>query len=109
MQQEIIIDGQRLQPTEGCACPTCELLRSLPPVSPWTPEKQPLCIVSGRPPAMPAKPWELHDDPTPEMRRAYALLLGMTEGQRGRVLCWFCDGCRRYVGPGDSCTCMRDE
>jgi hypothetical protein len=48
-------------------------------------------------------------DVTPEMRQARALLMGLTEEQRGLVLCWFCSSCRRYVGPGDSCNCERDE
>jgi len=46
---------------------------------------------------------------TPEMRRCYRLLLDMNDEQRGQILCWFCRGCNRYVGPGDSCTCERDE
>jgi hypothetical protein len=41
--------------------------------------------------------------------QAYALLRAMTEAQRARVLCWFCSSCWRYVGPGDSCTCTRDD
>ncbi|MBX3205095.1 MAG: hypothetical protein KF764_08495 [Labilithrix sp.] len=46
---------------------------------------------------------------TDEMRQALAMLKAMTNEQRGRVLCWFCSACRRYVGPGDSCRCERDE
>jgi hypothetical protein len=46
---------------------------------------------------------------TAEMRQARALLMTMTEEQRGLVLCWFCSSCRRYVGPGDRCTCAYDE
>jgi hypothetical protein len=54
-------------------------------------------------------PWSHLPDITAEMRQAYTALRAMTEEQRGRVLCWFCDDCRRYVGPGDHCTCSRDE
>ncbi len=46
---------------------------------------------------------------TPEMKQAMALLMGMTEMQRGLLLCWFCPGCRRYMGPGDYCHCRNDE
>lgn len=46
---------------------------------------------------------------TPEMNQTFDLLLGLSEAQRGLVLCWFCSDCYRYVGPGDHCTCMRDE
>jgi hypothetical protein len=52
---------------------------------------------------------DLYPDYTPEMRQAFQLLKGLTEHQRGMVLCWFCKGCDRYIGPGDYCNCMRDE
>lgn len=39
------------------------------------------------------------------VKRAYALLGGLTDEQRGMVLRWFCRGCYRYVGPGDRCHC----
>lgn len=37
------------------------------------------------------------------------LLLNLSEDQRAAIFCWFCRDCHRYVGPGDSCVCMRDE
>jgi len=43
------------------------------------------------------------------MSEAYRLLMLLTEEQRGLVLCWFCSGCWRYVGPGDVCHCKNDE
>ncbi len=43
------------------------------------------------------------------MNEAWWLLRQMMEEQRGLVLCWFCRACHRYVGPGDSCTCERDD
>lgn len=46
---------------------------------------------------------------TSEMSRAFKLLKGMSEEQRGLILCWFCNGCRRYVGPGEVCHCENDE
>ena len=46
---------------------------------------------------------------TPAMRDVMALLRQMTDEQRGLIFAWFCRGCNRYVGPGDSCTCERDE
>lgn len=46
---------------------------------------------------------------TDEAREAYRLLRLLDERQRGLVLCWFCSACHRYVGPGDGCTCERDE
>ena len=33
---------------------------------------------------------------------ALKTLESLTEEERGRVFCWFCPGCHRYVGPGDS-------
>ncbi len=48
-------------------------------------------------------------DSTPEMAQAFALLLAMTDSQRARIFCWFCWHCSRYVGPGDWCSCARDE
>lgn len=53
-------------------------------------------------------PCKWHDF-TDDMREAFRLLMSMPNEMRGRVLCWFCDGCCRYVGPGDYCTCQRDE
>lgn len=58
--------------------------------------------------------WKSHESNdqsvfTDEMRLAYRLLRGMTEEERGFVLCWFCAGCRRYIGPGESCHCENDE
>ena len=50
---------------------------------------------------------------TPErmarVREAFRLLLEMSEGDRGLVLCWFCSACHRYVGPGDSCHCEAER
>jgi hypothetical protein len=56
----------------------------------------------------PRTEWDGHGI-TLEMAEVSRLLMGLNEAQRGLVLCWFCNGCRRYVGPGDSCTCERDE
>lgn len=53
-------------------------------------------------------PCEYHDI-TPEMKLALSTLKSLTEIQRGRILCWFCSGCYRYVGPGDYCHCENDE
>lgn len=47
----------------------------------------------------------LGGDVTEGMRQAYALLRSMSPEQRGRVLCWFCDRCYAYVGPGQNMTC----
>ncbi len=47
--------------------------------------------------------------PTPEAQEVSRLLMLLGETQRGLVLCWFCRACHRYVGPGDHCTCERDE
>lgn len=47
---------------------------------------------------------------TPAMREAFDLLLNhMTPQQRGYVLCWFCDVCRTYVPPGESCNHHEEE
>jgi hypothetical protein len=46
---------------------------------------------------------------TVEARLVFAALLRLSEEQRALVLCWFCRGCARYVGPGDHCNCERDE
>ena len=50
----------------------------------------------------------------PEERRvliaaAMTALKTLTDEERGLVLCWFCRGCDRYVGAGDTCHCMNDE
>lgn len=42
---------------------------------------------------------------SPAAREAFLLLMSLSEEQRGLVLCWFCNGCNRYVGPGDACRC----
>jgi hypothetical protein len=47
--------------------------------------------------------------PTREAQEAHRLLMLLGETQRGLVLCWFCSGCYRHAGPGDYCTCQRDE
>lgn len=39
----------------------------------------------------------------PEVSEVFAALRRLTPYERSLVLCWFCDTCRRYVGPGDSC------
>jgi hypothetical protein len=52
---------------------------------------------------------ELKELYTPDMRQAFNLLLKLTEEQRGLILCWFCNGCKRYMGPGDYCYCDNDE
>lgn len=44
-----------------------------------------------------------------DMVLAYQLLRAMTEAQRGRVLCWFCKTCHKYVGPGLSCSHPEDR
>lgn len=44
-----------------------------------------------------------------EVRQAFQCLKALSEFDRGLVLCWFCKYCHRYVGPGDSCTCTKDE
>lgn len=47
--------------------------------------------------------------PTTETAKALRLLRAMTEAQRGIVFAWFCRGCCRFIGPGESCTCERDD
>lgn len=42
-------------------------------------------------------------------REAFSLLMEMMDEERSVVLCWFCRGCCRYVGPGDVCHCENDE
>ncbi len=42
---------------------------------------------------------------TPSVRAAYHALLELTQEERGLVLCWFCNACRRHMPPGDHCTC----
>jgi hypothetical protein len=49
------------------------------------------------------------DPPDDATRAAFAALMRLTDEQRLLVLCWFCRGCGRYIGPGDSCNCERDE
>lgn len=46
---------------------------------------------------------------TDAMRYARAALMALDDVQRGRVLCWFCGVCSRYVGPGDSCRHDEEE
>lgn len=63
------------------------------------------------------KPYSLPDEkgvPLPPermelLRSAMAAVLALTEHERGYIFCWFCRGCNRYVGPGESCFCTRDE
>ncbi len=55
------------------------------------------------------KPVMMEREVTDSMCEAMAALLKLTDEQRGRVLCWFCGGCCRYVGPGDRCHCENDE
>lgn len=43
------------------------------------------------------------------MRTAYQALRDLTDEQRGQILCWFCRGCYRYMGPGEVCHCENDE
>lgn len=43
------------------------------------------------------------------IRLALKALMDLSEHERGFVLCWFCRGCNRYVGPGDKCHCWNDE
>jgi hypothetical protein len=45
----------------------------------------------------------------PSVRAAYQALLALTVEQRGLVLCWFCDVCHVYVGPGDCHSCKRGD
>lgn len=59
--------------------------------------------------AQAAKLRVLADGRSLSMQQAFQLLLGMTEAERGQVLCWFCGGCYRYVPPGDTCHCENDE
>lgn len=46
---------------------------------------------------------------TEEMKNTFLKLMRLSDRQRGLILCWFCQGCHRYVGPGDCCHCMNDE
>lgn len=46
---------------------------------------------------------------TPKVVRAYQAMKDLTDFERSLVMCWFCAGCWRYVGPGDNCHCMNDE
>jgi hypothetical protein len=39
------------------------------------------------------------------LKLAMDALLALNPTDRGRVLCWFCDACREYVGPGDKHFC----
>lgn len=43
------------------------------------------------------------------IRMTYLAFKSLTDGERGMIACWFCQGCWRYVGPGDVCHCMNDE
>ncbi len=49
------------------------------------------------------------EDRAEKIRQAFQCLMALTDDERGLALCWFCRGCNRHVGPGDHCTCMRDE
>ncbi len=84
-------------------CPTCGP-REVIPGNGWPRHTNPACRLYD-PPALPSNPHEI----TSEMREATRLLMLLTEEQRGLVLCWFCPGCWRYVGPGDFCHCRNDE
>lgn len=39
------------------------------------------------------------------VRRAFAALNECSPEERGQVMCWFCDTCRGYVGPGCNMAC----
>lgn len=65
-----------------------------PPLS-YSPDWQTLIVEAG-PPA----PRTKSDD-------AMDALMTMTPHERGLVLCWFCDACYEYVGPGDTHRCTR--
>jgi len=41
--------------------------------------------------------------------KAYQAMKELSPDERKSVMAWFCDRCLRYVGPGDSCHCWRDE
>lgn len=62
MNTEIIIDGVRLVPVELCGCPACNLLRRIPPVSPVTPEREPLLISTPASPQLVGRVAELEKD-----------------------------------------------
>lgn len=46
---------------------------------------------------------------TDAVRVAFAAMKVLTDDERGEVMCWFCSGCFRYIGPGVTCHCMNDE
>lgn len=43
------------------------------------------------------------------VQTALACLKACDEATRGLVLCWFCRGCSRFLGPGEDCHCENDE
>lgn len=42
---------------------------------------------------------------THDVRNALDVFLKLSEPERRAVLCWFCDACAAYVGPGESHYC----
>jgi hypothetical protein len=43
----------------------------------------------------------------PIMAQAMDALLSLNADERGLVLCWFCDACHEYVGPGRTHRCTK--
>lgn len=39
------------------------------------------------------------------VKLAMQTLLVLSPFERGQVLCWFCDACHEYVGPGNDHRC----
>ena len=37
------------------------------------------------------------------INKAYEALKALAPLERGLVLCWFCDLCRKYIPPGKAC------
>ena len=48
---------------------------------------------------------DLPKDRQEMVRAVFKMLRLLTDDERWAILCWFCHGCHRYVGPGDRCNC----
>jgi len=47
--------------------------------------------------------------PALHVREAFRAFKALTDAERQQITCWFCRGCARYIGPGDTCHCENDE
>jgi len=93
-----VVDGQTISARVRVAIPS-EFDESDPEVPDW--------IVGGQHPQILAAVAKAGEDHFLPLGKAMEALMALTPHERGLVLCWFCDACHEYVGPGDDHRCTQ--